>query len=94
VAQVSSAWRTEAYGQASDTRNAVWHPLSWLARELNQPDLVETILAPQLTALFTTLVGAANLGRTTCPFVYLMHTFASHVKLHCQCIHSFAHMET
>ena len=39
-----------------------WQPLSWLAKQLGRPDLVEEVLSPQIMVLFQSLVGAASLG--------------------------------
>jgi hypothetical protein len=70
--QVSDSFRSTGIDSDGNVNNMAgakaegaqgWQPLSWLAAELDKPELVEEILAPQIMLLFQTLVGAASLGR-------------------------------
>ena len=70
LAQVTSAWRTEAAGGGdgaggwdAGSKAETWQSLTWLEAQLGAPGLVEQVLQPQILALFQTLVGAAELGR-------------------------------
>ena len=43
-------------------------PLSWLAEQLEMPTLVQDVLAPQVSVLFQSLVGAGSLGQKLSAF--------------------------